>query len=240
MSEKIRVLNQTLVDILGDQPHVGFSVFSRNGLVLVCNIAARQMYYGSESFDPIGRTVRDIEGPEFAAELNSVIEHVCSTKEPIAMDHLRFGRRLTSIGWPIRTVAEVPETQPDAVLAMSVLAGTSEADDWGVRIVESQIASWGALEKLTVRELEVLAAIGRGLSQKDIADELGITRKTVETHRARIGQKLNAKSSTELARVACESGFANRHVALKRQETRIWMEHAKSVLNDGDSESSTD
>lgn len=234
MARDIRVLNRTLLDVLGDQPHVGFAVFSRSGVIVLCNLAARQMYYGSDRFDPIGKSVSDLEGNEFAAEVLSVIDEVCLTCEPLAMDHIRFGRRMSSIGWPIRTSAEVPAQKSDAVLAMSVLSGTDEIDSWGVRVVASQLASWGALEVLTSRELEVLAEIGRGLSQKAIAESLGITRKTVETHRARIGQKLNARSSTTLARIACESGFTREHVRLKRQEEQPWMEHAKEMFSHND------
>ena len=162
MARDIRVLNRTLLDVLGDQPHVGFAVFSRSGVIVLCNLAARQMYYGSDRFDPIGKSVSDLEGNEFAAEILSVIDEVCLTCEPLAMDHIRFGRRMSSIGWPIRTSAEVPAHKSDAVLAMSVLSGADEIESWGVRVVASQLASWGALEVLTSRELEVLAEIGRG------------------------------------------------------------------------------
>lgn len=230
MTKDIKILNRTLLDVLGDQPHIGFAVFSRRGIIVQCNLASRQMYYGTDRFDPIGRTVRELEGDEFAAELLSVIEQICLSCEPLAMDHIRFGRRLTSVGWPIRTSSEVAPTESDAVLAMSMFAGPEAVDDCNVQMVESRLASWGAMESLTARELEVLAEIGRGRSQKDIADVLGITRKTVETHRARIGQKLHARSSNELARIAYQSGFTRQHVHLKRQECQEWMKSAQEFL----------
>jgi DNA-binding NarL/FixJ family response regulator len=43
---------------------------------------------------------------------------------------------------------------------------------------------------LTLREREILALIGRGYSTKQITHELGITQRTVETHRRNICSKL--------------------------------------------------
>ena len=243
MPGPIRILNRTLIEVLGDQPQVGFTVLTRTGTMVICNHAARRMYYGTDAFDPIGRSVRELEGDEFAAELLSAIEQVCLTCESLAMDHIRFGRRMKSIGWPVRTSSEVPDDQADAVLAMSTLVGVDDGDDaesWGPVVVESSIVSWGALEPLTARELEVLAKIGEGKSQKGVAESLGITRKTVETHRARIGLKLNARSSTELARIACESGFSAKHAKLRRQEQQAWMQHAIELLVSNDTSENSD
>lgn len=54
------------------------------------------------------------------------------------------------------------------------------------------------LEQLSDRELEVFELLGKGQSTKEIAEELVISPKTVETHRRRIKQKLGIDSSTEL------------------------------------------
>ena len=55
---------------------------------------------------------------------------------------------------------------------------------------------------LTKREREVLALICGGQSSKSIADELGISPKTVEYHRSNLLQKTNAKSSANLVQLA--------------------------------------
>lgn len=54
------------------------------------------------------------------------------------------------------------------------------------------------LNSLTPRETEVLDCIIRGLSNKLIASELGISTKTVEVHRARVMSKMEASSVAEL------------------------------------------
>lgn len=57
---------------------------------------------------------------------------------------------------------------------------------------------------LSNRELEIFVKIGEGMSSKDIAAHLGISVKTVETHRAHIKRKLNTHSAGELKRKAAE------------------------------------
>ena len=58
------------------------------------------------------------------------------------------------------------------------------------------------LAGLTDRELEVFEMIGRGISTATIADNLGLSIKTIETYRSNIKQKLNLRDATELMRVA--------------------------------------
>ncbi len=53
-------------------------------------------------------------------------------------------------------------------------------------------------ELLSDRELQVLDLTGRGLNTSEIAEQLHIALKTVETYRARIKEKLNLKDSSEL------------------------------------------
>lgn len=53
--------------------------------------------------------------------------------------------------------------------------------------------------RLSTRELGVFEAIGAGLDRNQIADTLGISIKTVETHRANIKYKLNIGTATALA-----------------------------------------
>ena len=55
------------------------------------------------------------------------------------------------------------------------------------------------LERLTVREQEVMTRILAGKMNKVIADELGIAMRTVEVHRARVFEKMGVKSAVELA-----------------------------------------
>jgi RNA polymerase sigma factor (sigma-70 family) len=57
------------------------------------------------------------------------------------------------------------------------------------------------LETLTPREREVLALVVTGMLNKQIADALGMSEKTVKVHRARLMQKMQAASLAELVRM---------------------------------------
>jgi FixJ family two-component response regulator len=58
------------------------------------------------------------------------------------------------------------------------------------------------LSKLTTRESQVLERIVAGRLNKQIADDLGISIKTVEAHRANIMEKLNANTVADLLKIA--------------------------------------
>ncbi len=58
------------------------------------------------------------------------------------------------------------------------------------------------LSKLTMRESQVLERIVAGRLNKQIADDLGISIKTVEAHRANIMEKLSANTVADLLKIA--------------------------------------
>jgi two-component system, NarL family, response regulator NreC len=62
-------------------------------------------------------------------------------------------------------------------------------------------------DPLSEREEEVLRHIAWGESNKEIATRLGISTKTVETYKARIGEKLGLRSRTEMVRYAVRRGW---------------------------------
>jgi len=67
----------------------------------------------------------------------------------------------------------------------------------------------GSLSALTAREREVLIHIADGLSNKEIASQLGVGVRTVETHRERIMKKLNIHSVAGLTKFAISQGLVS-------------------------------
>jgi two-component system nitrate/nitrite response regulator NarL len=63
------------------------------------------------------------------------------------------------------------------------------------------------LERLTEREKDVLSRVARGLSNKEIAAELGISARTVESHRDSLMRKTGLRNVAALTRFALESGL---------------------------------
>ena len=58
------------------------------------------------------------------------------------------------------------------------------------------------VEALSNRELEVFEMIGHGMNTQQIAGKLGLSPRTVETHRKKIKTKLNLQNSAQLSRTA--------------------------------------
>jgi len=63
------------------------------------------------------------------------------------------------------------------------------------------------LDQLTAREREVLLGIAQGRTNKEIAGELGISHRTVETHRESLMRKLQLRTVAELTRFAIGTGL---------------------------------
>jgi FixJ family two-component response regulator len=67
-------------------------------------------------------------------------------------------------------------------------------------------------ESLGPREQEVFKCVVSGMLNKQIADELGATERTIKFHRGHIMQKMQAKSLAELVRMAEALGIASREL----------------------------
>jgi DNA-binding NarL/FixJ family response regulator len=66
------------------------------------------------------------------------------------------------------------------------------------------------IERLSNRELQILNLIGRGKGTRQIADDLNLSIKTVESHRQRIKKKLNLVTSPQLVQFAV-NWYSTRH-----------------------------
>ena len=86
--------------------------------------------------------------------------------------------------------------------AFSSEAMTIFLDEY-VHIQEGQ----STLDNLTKREREVLRALVRGLTNKEIADQLEISSRTVEGHRTHLMEKLNVRNMAELMKTALSLGL---------------------------------
>jgi DNA-binding NarL/FixJ family response regulator len=72
------------------------------------------------------------------------------------------------------------------------------------------ITSW---DSITQREREVLKLVGEGYKNKEIADYLCISVKTVEKHRSNIMRKLDVHTSPGLTAIAIEKGLVTKSAA---------------------------
>ena len=89
-------------------------------------------------------------------------------------------------------------TYIDPSMAGSLVEGYLDGED---------ISSQPARGPLSERERDVLKRIARGFSNKEIAGQLGLSVKTVETYKGRVAEKLGLHSRVEIVRYAAKHGW---------------------------------
>jgi DNA-binding NarL/FixJ family response regulator len=97
----------------------------------------------------------------------------------------------------IRTVAE-----GRAFLSADVASVV--VDDYSRRLSDSAASSFSLL---TEREREILQLVAEGRANKQIADTLGVSVKTVDSHRQHVMEKLDLHSVADLTRYAMREGL---------------------------------
>ncbi|MGH7636064.1 MAG: response regulator [Gemmatimonadaceae bacterium] len=118
-------------------------------------------------------------------------EYVTQSMRAGAAGYLRKDSSPSELRGAIRTV------HAGGTFFTSVVAQTSTSVDEG----DARIAS------LTSRERGVLREIAKGATSKEIAAHLGISVRTVESHRESLARKLSVKGAASLTRFAIEHGL---------------------------------
>jgi len=88
------------------------------------------------------------------------------------------------------------------VLSGGIYLNERTASSVLARLAAKQAVTDSITDLLADREMQVFELTGRGLSTREIGGQLHIDVKTVDTYRARIKEKLNLKSSSELLQLA--------------------------------------
>jgi DNA-binding NarL/FixJ family response regulator len=119
-------------------------------------------------------------------------------------------------------VTKLAPTDTILVALRRVLAGGIYVSDAMATVLMSKLVGGGSgganeppagdVARLSDREFEVFRLIGRGVGPGEIAARLGLSVKTVESHRERIKEKLNLPNGRELLRKAMQ------HIASESQQ----------------------
>jgi DNA-binding NarL/FixJ family response regulator len=109
-------------------------------------------------------------------------------------------------GYMVKTVGE--QELLDAVRAVARGQVVIDLDDSDKTAeVYRRIGRPGSATGLSERELEVMALLGRGFSNQEVAEQIDISPKTVATYRARIAEKIGLKSTADFVRYAADNGL---------------------------------
>jgi DNA-binding NarL/FixJ family response regulator len=192
----------------------------------------RHVLEGEPGFDVVGEASSGPEAFALAAELKPDVV-VLDISMP-AESGLQVAARLSTVTSPPRVLILSMHDNPEYVLesvragahgyllkdtAATELRSAIRAVCQGESYFSPPIASrlsaavrgehesrTSMLGQLTVREREVLERVARGRTNKEIGAELGISYRTVETHRESLMKKLQIRTVAELTRFALGAG----------------------------------
>ena len=159
---------------------------------------------GYSESEIVGRNCRFLAGEATEPWLTERIREGVRTRRSVLVDILNYKRD----GTPFRNgVLVTPLFGEDGDLQWFLgsqveLSGSSTAVFTGRR--EKAVL---AVKGLPPRQRQVLEHIARGLLNKQIAWELGISEKTVKMHRALLMERLGVPTSADLIRLAVEAGL---------------------------------
>jgi DNA-binding NarL/FixJ family response regulator len=105
------------------------------------------------------------------------------------------------------TAADLVHAVREAVAGRRYLSHPLSERAIELYVQKAQATTPDIYETLTSREREVMHLVAEGYSNADIAARLSITRRTAETHRARVMRKLGLRNQVELIRYALRRGI---------------------------------
>lgn len=203
-------------------PFLGTAVVDLQGKFRFASGPFRQIFYHDPSFSPAGFTLRQLEGDAFADEFQTHMQAVVSNGKSTMLRVTRFGTRLELV---LGVWSPGVGPNPPAFITLFVReAGSLESGTPGLSVAEMSLNSWGELDQLTDRQLQVLALLRSGLSQREVADQLGVAPKTVEAHRDQLVQRLGQRSTLDAIRLADRAGLTLELARKPRHLERPWLQ----------------
>jgi two-component system response regulator NreC len=151
---------------------------------------------------PGGSSLEAIPAMSETSPDTSVVVLTMQEDPAFAREALRAGAR----GYVLKQSAGTELVQ---AIRAAASGGTWLNPELGARLA-AEPAPTGPPGDLTERELDVLRLIALGYTNNEIAGELYLSVRTVETHRAHIQQKLGKSSRAELVRYALDNDLIQR------------------------------
>jgi two-component system response regulator NreC len=137
-----------------------------------------------------------------AAPATSIVVLTMQEDPAFAREALRAG----AVGYVLKEAADEELLQ---AVRLAAEGQTYLNPRLGARLAAEPPAPAGPPDDLTEREVEVLRLIALGHTNSEIASQLYLSVRTIESHRAHIQQKLRRTSRAELVQYALEHGFVD-------------------------------
>jgi two-component system, NarL family, response regulator NreC len=118
-----------------------------------------------------------------------------------------FAREALRAGAAGYVLKEAADSELVEAVRRAAAGGTYLNPRLGAALATAAVGPAAAPDDLTVREVEILRLVALGHTNAEIAGQLFLSVRTVESHRARIGQKLGLSVRAELVRYALDRGL---------------------------------
>ncbi|HEX6997562.1 MAG TPA: response regulator transcription factor [Gammaproteobacteria bacterium] len=151
-------------------------------------------------------SLRDSDGMELVKDIRSKYEQL-----PVLVlsmhDEMIYAERLLAAGANGYIMKQAAADQLLVAVRRVLSGGIYVSEKVGASMIErfavaGRAQSSDPIDRLSNRELQVLNLIGRGRTTREIADNLNLSVKTIESHRQRIKKKLNLHTSPQLVQFA--------------------------------------
>ena len=155
----------------------------------------------------------DVTAEEATRQLIAVRHtiRVIHLDESVSILRVRAALRAGAAGYLVK---DEPFREILAGVERIAAGGTAFCQQVALRLVVTRrglrldgAAAGNTLDRLTVRELQVLEQLARGRSVKQAAAKLGIAANTVDNHKARLMRKLGVHKAADLIRLALREGL---------------------------------
>jgi two-component system response regulator NreC len=151
---------------------------------------------------PEGSTLPSIPAIREASPGTAIVVLTMESEPAFAREALRAG----ALGYVLKEAAD------DELVTAVRLAADGQTylhPQLGAKLAAEPADAGGPPDGLTEREVEILRLIALGHTNNEIGEQLFLSVRTVESHRAHIQQKISHTSRSELVRYALENGLVD-------------------------------
>jgi PAS domain S-box-containing protein len=149
----------------------------------------------------VGRNCRVLTGPETEQAQSAALRHAVASATPQVLELTNYRKDGSKF--------------LNAVMIAPVFDDAGELAYFAGSQMEAQAASAAAVRtmavervmSLTAKQQAVLRLMARGLRNRQIGEELGLTEKTIKMHRSALVRRLGVSTAIEAMRLGIEAGF---------------------------------
>jgi len=171
--------------------------------IIACNDAFSTLT-GYPADEVLGRNCRFLSGPGTEPWLSEEIRRGVREHRPVLVEILNYKRS----GEPFRNAVLVAPIYDEEDMLAYFLGSQVEIDaEAATPTSMRRIRAAQMVKALSPRQGQVLKLVARGLLNKQIAGELGLSEKTIKMHRGILMDRLGLRTTADLIRIAVEAGL---------------------------------